>query len=292
MLQTLLIIQLVSGLAQPVTLYSIYLSEDGSSQWIVEQRFPLSEAESELLVNISEALTGRAVEYRSRLEYVVREAAKAVGREMRIEDLQVETQVVETIGGKIGLIRVSFVWRGFDKTDQPCTAVVGDVFVGGLYLADGETLRIYVPEGYQVAEARPKPDEKGERYVGWAGRRVFPDGEPRLAISRYALGSGDQPPWAGEMLYLLAALPGLVGGVALIVYRIRRRAAGRVARKSDAEAILEVLRRHGGAAYQAQIVKECGLPKSTVSTVLKILEAEGRVVRERVGRENLVRIVD
>jgi uncharacterized membrane protein len=29
-----------------------------------------------------------------------------------------------------------------------------------------------------------------------------------------------------------------------------------------------------------------------VSTVLKILEAEGRVVRERVGRENLVRIVD
>ncbi len=289
----LLAILVVTNLVpEPVTIYSIQLLDDGSSRWIVEQRFPLGPAESEIPENLSETLSIRAAEYQARLSAIVGEASRFLGREMSLENVSVEARVLETISGRMGVIRLSFIWRGFAKVSQLGVVVAGDVFLGGLYLAEGEYLRIYLPEGYTVVEARPRPDEFGERYVGWAGRRVFADGEPRVVASRQPpeAGAGGQSTWID--LWLLAIVTAAaVTTAALAIYTIRRRTR-HAARKGDVEIILEFLRRNGGRAYQSQIVRECGLPKSTVSTLLKVLEAQGRVVRERMGRENLVRLVD
>ncbi len=289
----LLAILLVTSLApEPVTVYSIQLLDDGSSQWIVEQRFPLGPAESEIPENLSETLSTRAAEYQERLSTIVGEASRILGREMSLESVSLEARVLETISGRMGVIRLSFIWRGFAKVSQLGVIEVGDVFLGGLYLAEGESLRIYLPEGYIVVEARPRPDDFGERYVGWAGRRIFADGEPRVVASSRppAAGAGGQPTWIDLWLLAIVTAAALTTAV-LVIHTIRRRTR-HSGRKGDVEIILEFLRRNGGRAYQSQIVRECGLPKSTVSTLLKVLEAEGRVVRERMGRENLVRLVD
>jgi DNA-binding transcriptional ArsR family regulator len=288
----LAILVVTSLVPEPVTVYSIHLLDDGSSRWIVEQRFPLGPAESEIPENLSETLSIRAAEYQERLSAIVEDASRSLGREMSLENVSVEARVLETISGRMGVIRLSFIWRGFAKVSQPGVVVVGDVFLGGLYLAEGESLRIYLPEGYSVVDARPRPDDFGEHYVGWDGRRIFADGEPRIVASRQtpAAGAEGQSTWID--LWLLAILTAAaVTAAVLVIYTIRRRTRHSV-RRRDVETILEFLRRNGGRAYQSQIVRGCGLPKSTVSMLLKVLEAEGRVVRERMGRENLVRLVD
>jgi uncharacterized membrane protein len=58
----------------------------------------------------------------------------------------------------------------------------------------------------------------------------------------------------------------------------------------DVGRVLEVINRHGGAVAQSKIVEESGQLKSTVSTILKVLEREGVVVRQKAGRKKLVRL--
>jgi predicted transcriptional regulator len=264
---------------------------DGSSHWVVEQRFPLGPAEPEIPENLSETLSTRAVEYRERLSVVVEEASRLLGREMSLENVSTDVGVVETISGRMGVIRVSFIWRGFAKSTQPGALEVGDIFIGGLYLSEGESLRIYMPEGYILVEARPRPDDFGERYVGWSGRRIFADGEPHLLASPTKT-PGAKPGASAEepSIWTIALGTALLGGSAALAAGLRRRRSARPLLRGDVEAVLEALRRRGGSAYQSQLARECGLPKSTLSAVLRVLESEGRVVREAVGREKLVRL--
>jgi hypothetical protein len=111
----LAILVVTSLVPEPVTVYSIHLLDDGSSRWIVEQRFPLGPAESEIPENLSETLSIRAAEYQERLSAIVEDASRSLGREMSLENVSVEARVLETISGRMGVIRLSFIWRGFAK---------------------------------------------------------------------------------------------------------------------------------------------------------------------------------
>jgi uncharacterized membrane protein len=46
----------------------------------------------------------------------------------------------------------------------------------------------------------------------------------------------------------------------------------------------------GGTAFQSDIVKAAGLSKSVISIVLSRLHEEGKIVKIRRGRENLIRL--
>jgi uncharacterized membrane protein len=48
----------------------------------------------------------------------------------------------------------------------------------------------------------------------------------------------------------------------------------------------------GGEMYQSDIVKNLGLPKSTVSTALNDLHAKKIILKVKKGRENLIRLAD
>lgn len=56
----------------------------------------------------------------------------------------------------------------------------------------------------------------------------------------------------------------------------------------------EMIERHlkkcGGQAYQSDIVKESGLSKSTISIVLSRMKDEGRILKIRKGKENVIRL--
>jgi uncharacterized membrane protein len=202
--------------------------------------------------------------------------------------------------GSVGVIRIDFVWKGFAKLVDG-KLKVGDVFIGGLVLLDGESLRFVFLEHLSVAKVSPKPNTIGAGFVGWAGRKVFQDGEPLTVLApstptQQGLLTGPSPsserpsqfldPWVLAAFGAAAAVIA-IGAVALTRGRNKNSAAYA---SDDVGKVLEAIRRHGGAVTQSKIVNESGLSKSTVSTILKVLEREGVVVRQKAGREKLVRL--
>ena len=59
----------------------------------------------------------------------------------------------------------------------------------------------------------------------------------------------------------------------------------------DEEMIEKYLAKVGGQAYQTDIVKESGLSKSKISIVLARMKDEGRIIKIRKGKENIIRLV-
>lgn len=62
--------------------------------------------------------------------------------------------------------------------------------------------------------------------------------------------------------------------------------------RTDEETVLYVLIANSGRMRQARIVEETGWSKAKVSRVLSRMEEQGRIVRERDGREKVVQLAD
>jgi len=288
----LLMIALALALTLPsYTIYHLTVLPDGSTVWVIEHRFPLSTPdEIEIFNSVAIQPENLTSDYSARIGAIASDASRIVGRGMSIEGFSVEVETVETVSGKMGLIKIEFTWRGFGKLSSSGAIELGDVFIGGFYLSEGETLRVKIPAGFEVVEARPAPDGRGADYVEWRGRMVFPDGEPRLVLKpATAPASGGLPPQM-DGLILLYAIGGGAAASVPIIYFVSRMRVRRLPQKSELDIVMEIIRMHSGVIYQSQIVRESGLSKSTVSTILKVLESQGRIVRVREGRENLVRL--
>ena len=63
-------------------------------------------------------------------------------------------------------------------------------------------------------------------------------------------------------------------------------------RVSLEERILQLLRANGGERFQSEIVKDLGMPKSTVSSTLNDLHLRGIIQKVKKGRENLIRLIN
>jgi len=59
----------------------------------------------------------------------------------------------------------------------------------------------------------------------------------------------------------------------------------------DEEMIERYLIKFGGQAYQTDIVEESGLSKSKISIVLAKMKDDGRIIKIRKGKENIIRLV-
>ncbi len=60
----------------------------------------------------------------------------------------------------------------------------------------------------------------------------------------------------------------------------------------DEAKVLSYLLNRGGDAYQAEIARELGLPKSTVSRIIRRLHDKGLITVRRVGRFSYVQVTD
>ena len=58
----------------------------------------------------------------------------------------------------------------------------------------------------------------------------------------------------------------------------------------DEDMIERYLNKSGGQAYQSDIVNESGLSKSKISIVLSKMKDEGRIIKIRKGKENVIRL--
>ena len=283
------------------TTYTISVSKDGSAHWQIEYRTPLlSEEDLAGFENYSQEInTVYLPELRDLMQQSAAQAALGTSRDMAVTDFTGNALVQTSPTGRFGVITYTFEWTHFANVNEGI--VVGDAFVGGMYLARDNTLMIRYPDGYTVASVSPVPDRTGDG-LAWYGLRSFGPGQPSIVLK-------------DSSVPILPIIGGIVVLVILVMTAItlyRRKDAGsrseeEVPETDDAEEplislskvdletleekILQLLISHNGEVFQSEIVKVLGLPKSTVSTTLNDLHRRGVIQKVRKGRENLIRLV-
>jgi len=273
--------------------YTITVQEDGSALWHVEYRTLLLSVEDSALF---EAYTGNISSvYLPQFEDLMRrsaaQAAAATSRTMEVTEFAGNGIVQTSPSGRYGVVFYSFRWKGFAK---PGTSLaMGDALAGGLYLAKDNTLIIQYPSGYSVSSAEPAPDQVRDGLI-WYGQRSFGPGEPRLVFEKSGF----------PLLPLLAGMSFFVVAIAGLIMVIAKRRRNKPDQPDEVpiglteadlvsleERIIQLLKASGGEQYQSEIVRNLGLPKSTVSVTLNDLHQRGLIQKVKKGRENLIRLV-
>jgi hypothetical protein len=273
--------------------YTITVAPDGSALWRVEYRTLLF---SEQDVADFEAYTRDlpavyVPQFRELMEKSAAQAAVATGRHMAVSDVTGTVAVQTSPTGRYGVVVYTLRWEGFVHPGSPLT--IGDAFAGGLYLAKENTLIIHYPDGFSVQAAEPAPDTERDGLI-WYGQRSFGAGEPRIVLEQATFPF--LPVATALVLIVVAVFTGFY------YYHRKKHTNGENVpdpappRLSEAEIvnleerIVQLLKSHGNEMFQSDIVKNLGLPKSTVSSALNDLHARRLIVKVRKGRENLIRL--
>jgi uncharacterized membrane protein len=292
----LLLVLIPAGLAAPeyTITYSVTITGDGAATWQVEYRTLLATDDDEIAFDTyaKDIDTIYLPQFKELMLSSVAQASVATSRHMDATDFSANAVVQASPTGKYGVITYAFTWTGFAKPGKGLT--IGDAFAGGLYLTKDATLIVRYPVGYSVVSVDPAPHQDRNELI-WYGQQSFGAGEPRIVLEPAAF---PILPLAGG-IFVLAII--LIGG--LIFYRHRKQSVSfedsDSAQVSLSEAeimsleerVLQIIRSAGGEMYQSEIVKNLGLPKSTVSTVLNALHERGIIIKVKKGRENLIRLI-
>ncbi|RLE89815.1 MAG: hypothetical protein DRJ46_04445 [Thermoprotei archaeon] len=92
----------------------------------------------------------------------------------------------------------------------------------------------------------------------------------------------------GNTPFILAALIILVVAAAAVIYLYKRSSQEPVLLTPEDEAIIKVLKSYGGGAYQSEIMRALGLPKTTVWRRIMRLSSLGIVEVKKVQGKNYV----
>ncbi|MFD1641445.1 helix-turn-helix transcriptional regulator [Halohasta litorea] len=310
---------------------SIELREDGSAAWSLGFWRVLDDDDSRtafdsLQRDIESDPQNYTAEFATRMETTADAASNATGREMAVGNVTVGTEQ-QSLAREYGVIRYSFEWEGFARTDGE-ELYAGDA-IERLYLGDGTRLLISWPEGYDLQEVAPDPDNRRETAVLWQGSDTeFIATEPRVVVAPSGLGLG--------------AIAGLLAGFALLTgvagWILRRRSADGFPgaetdgppetppvsadseantpqtdpdaepesveedTRSDAqpdpsllsneEQVMQLLEANGGRMKQQTIVEELGWTDAKTSKVVSGMREAGTIESFRIGRENVLTTPD
>jgi hypothetical protein len=266
---------------------------NGSATWVIESFIPLK---SEDDVRAFEDYVRRFEKYRlellgnftERIERIVRAASEATGRIMVARGFDVSAELIQLISGeRVGVVRYRFTWDGFsEKRDGEI--VIGDVFIGGFYLYEGDSLSITIPKGSTIVEAAPKPDKKDGETIVWFGKKIFPDKTPYIKISTLmattiatetsaipglqtttetyrvetVTWAGTQttyrppPPLPETMMPILILVIVTIVGASMLLIGLRKRTGKKDFIVGDADAVINAIRELGSSAFQQQIATD------------------------------------
>ena len=281
------------------TIYTITLHPDGSALWAVEYRTPLATDDDQAgFQNYSADINSVYLpQLEDLMQHSSSEAAMATSRPMTVGNFSGSAVVQTSPTGQFGVVTYTFDWSNFSV--QEGGLVIGDSFAGGLYLDQNSALVIRYPAGYSVTSVDPVPDQQSGNSLTWYGEREFDAGEPQVVLAAPAF----------SFLPLIAGIAAvIIAAAGIMVYRKKRssqpgpdKEPGEPGEAAPAlsgadlasleDRILGLLRAHGGERFQSEIVKELGLPKSTVSSTLNDLHQRGIILKIKKGRENLIRLV-
>lgn len=160
---------------------------NGSARWTVEVRTRLETDEQVAEYREFQSKfrndTARYLDpFSDRMRTVVDTAANGTDREMNATAFEASTRIQE-IPRRWGIVTYQFTWTGFGAVENDQMRV-GDVFQGGFFIAENDTLELVPPPGYQLSSVSPDPDQQEDGIVSWVGREDFADGQPRVAYEK------------------------------------------------------------------------------------------------------------
>jgi uncharacterized membrane protein len=285
------------------TAIEIAVRPDGSAAWTIQYRVNLDdEATTERFERVDQDVEENPLAYTGPFTEQMQEAADVAaaetGRSMSVGNT---TVTARTTAGGYGVVTYRFVWTNFAASSDGQLRI-GDALVGFFLASERSSLAVSWPEGYDLEQVSPEPDETSDRSVIWRGPREFAPNQPRVVVS-----GGLPVPVEG----LAAVAVGLV--VVAAVWRLRGgglpvpapRSSGASADGeasseaddevdvpdellSDRERVLELLERNGGRMKQQDVVDHLDWSETKTSQVVNGLKEDGDVEVYRIGRENVV----
>ncbi|MFH0904708.1 MAG: winged helix-turn-helix transcriptional regulator [Methanobacteriota archaeon] len=281
------------------SIITIELHTNGDALWTMEKQLPLINQididDWEEFLQISQTGNRQEInDFMKRIDWFLLSAQKFSGRNMNAEKFNISYDIARTPSSSYGLIRYSFEWRNFSRSESG-KIIIGDAFSEGMLLSQENVLVIKIPDGYDIEKASPNFDKRDGNRLIWDGTlyRNFGKGEPGIVLSRSESGSS----WLMPAIILI-----LLAGAGYMV-AIKKRSKDT---KTDnnavpekpvledlkyEEKITQFLIRSGGQASQSDIIKEIGLSKSRVSTILSQMKEKGQIIKIKNGSGNLIRIV-
>jgi len=304
--------------------YTFDIDTRGNAWYIIEYRTILDTQDrinefDEFKLVVDGNNTHKA-EFEARMRDIVAQAGIATSRPMAASDFDVSVTTRNSATGNYGIVRYSFMWSNFAKVSGSSVAI-GDVFFGGQYISTGDTFIIKVPDAYKVSEVTPTPDSERKSELIWSGPRNFNSGEPAVVAEK------SSSLFFFVMLVLLVLVLVVLG--AGVIHYYKKKAGGqepslRVRSPkvedmepeskpkpddfglpepmkppvsavshfgSDEEMIISMLRQHGNAMMQTEIVQQSRFSKSKTSALLTSMAENGKIERVKKGRENLIRLI-
>lgn len=163
------------------TEYRIELGSDGSAFWKITYSVRLLSEEDRMEFKLyaedfNANLEAHLSEFRDAMVSVVAEMSNLAGRPMEAELFNATIGELLTPTGYLGVLTYSFIWKGFLEC-AGSSLYMGDVFEGGFYLYENETLVLVPPPGYRADYVYP-PADFVNSILKWYGRRNFGNGEP------------------------------------------------------------------------------------------------------------------
>lgn len=290
------------------TLTRLDVDESGDAEFTLEIRTRLeSDDERQAFASYSDDVEANSSLYldpfRRDMTDLVDRVSTGTDREMGASDFSVETRT-ETLPRERGIVEYGFTWTGFAVVEEGALVINGTL--GGYILEDGDYLEIAYPEGYGVETVSPQPDSTGSRSVRWDGPRDFLSDEPQLVVSEDAADAGDGGATDGGggdfPAGVAAAFVALIAAVGAGFYLLNRGDSGEEETDSglagveeavpDTERVMDMVEDAGGKMKQKRIVEETGWSEAKVSQVTSKLEDEGEIRKLRMGRENVLEMLE
>ncbi len=293
---------------------TIGLNESGNANWTMEKQIPLSPADLkqwEVAINSGQNLSYKVSEFNDTITNFISSAQNFTNRSMRIEQVNISYNTTETVSGGYGIVSYSFVWINFSSTDSD-KIFVGDAFPDGLALSPDSALVVEMPDGYNVTNATPDFYKQEGKMLIWdmTVYHAFGKGEPSIVLQRISSTPAAASSTSGISPFIAIPLVILIAAGAVIFWKRRqfRNIEGVQAEVTETEPepqipspypeedlgeedlIEQFLIKSGGQAYQSDIVKERGLSKSKISIILAKMKEDGKIIKVKKGKENLIRL--
>ncbi|WP_224449547.1 helix-turn-helix transcriptional regulator [Haloprofundus salilacus] len=171
----------------------IVVHEDGSARWTFHYEQTLAnETERQNFQAFADEFNNSDTPlyngFKSESESLVRSGANATERPMDAQNHTRQAYVTDSLGNSIGVVEMSFVWTGFAQTDDDGTVTVGDVFEGGLYISENQSLVVEAGENLEFKNVTPAGTQSNTSSlpasdsVTWMGERRFTDNRPQVAF--------------------------------------------------------------------------------------------------------------
>jgi uncharacterized membrane protein len=300
------------------TTFRITVHGNGSATWAIEHRQPLTnDSQREQFRAFADRFETTETDlfrtFKTGATRLADLGSSATDREMAARNIR-RSAAIDPAQSQ-GTVRMAFLWTNFTARsgDQ---YIISDVFEGGFYIGEGQSLVIERNESLRFASVRPPPDSQSEpdsiaasRSVTWVGERSFNDSRPYIALESDDAGNGG----SGQMwaLLIVVVLLGLSGGLAWRsgAVSVSAGSGAETATSSaddavshsdddgidpellaDDDRVLKLLEGNGGRMKQVEIVDATEWSKAKVSMLLSEMDEDGEISKLRVGRENIISI--